>query len=93
MSPQFDWRLLPTAAMDWCDKHHRALFVLICDKELLFTTNVLHRIFSPCGGDVVHIARFRSMGDVHAWVNFYSPEDAMNAFYLLQCCQIYEGCC
>ena len=33
------------------------------------------------------------MGDVHARVNFYSPEDAIDAYYLLQGFQIYEGCC
>jgi len=33
------------------------------------------------------------MGDVHARVNFCSPKDAINAYCLLEDCQIYEGCC
>jgi len=56
--------------------------VIIRDKELLITSNVLNCIFSPCG-DVEHIARFQTMGDVLARVNFYSPEDAINAFCML----------
>jgi len=31
--------------------------------------------------------------DLLAWVNFYLPNDAIDAYYLLQGCQIYEGCC
>jgi len=75
--------LLPTAARGWSDKHYQALFVIIRDKELPITTNVLYRIFSPCR-DVEHIVRFRTMDDVHARVNFYSHEDAINTFYLLR---------
>ena len=50
------------------------------------------RIFSPCG-NVESTARFQIMGDVQARVNFYSPEDAIHAYCLLQGCQIYEGRC
>jgi len=37
------------AIMAWCDKHHRALFVTIHDKELPGTTRVLYQVFSLYG--------------------------------------------
>jgi len=64
--------------------------VIIRDKELPITTNVPHHVFSPYG-NVESIARFWTMGNVHARVNFYSPEDSIEAYCLLQGCQIYEG--
>jgi len=76
--------------MGWCDKHHRASFVIIRDKELPIATNVLYRVCSHCR-DVESIARFQTMGDVHSWVNFYSLEDAIDAYCWLKRCQIYEG--
>jgi len=33
------------------------------------------------------------MDEFHAQVNFYSPRDAVNAFYKLQGSQIYKDCC
>ena len=44
-------------------------------------------------GDVENITGFRTMGEFHARVNFYSTRDAVNAFCKLQGLQIYEGCC
>ena len=35
------------AIMAWCEKHHRALFVIIHGKELPLTTRVLYQVFSP----------------------------------------------
>lgn len=78
--------------MAWCEKHHRALFVIIHDKELPVTKNLLYQVFSPYG-EVEKIARFQTMGDFYARVNFYSHRDAVNAFCKLQGRQIYEGCC
>jgi len=56
--------------MVWCEKQQRALFVFIHDKELPVTTNVLYQVFSLYG-DVEKIARFPTMVDFHARVNFY----------------------
>jgi len=67
------------AIMGWCEKHQRALFVIIRDKELPITINVPYRIFFLCG-DVESVARFLTMGDVHAGLNFYSPEDTIDAY-------------
>ena len=74
----------------WCEKHHRALFVIIHDKALLVTTNILYLVFSHYR-DVEKIGRFQSMGNFHARVNFYSHRD-VNAFCKIQGHQIYEGC-
>ena len=71
--------MLPTAARGWSDKHYQALFVIIRDKELPITTNVLYRIFSP-HGDVEKIIGFQTMSDFHAQANFYSYGDANHAF-------------
>ena len=57
--------------MPWCEKYHRALFVIIHDKELPGTTHVLYQVFSPYG-EVEKISKFQTMGDFHARVNFYS---------------------
>ena len=81
--------------MTWCDKHHRALFVIIQKKpwpDRPITMNALYQVFSPYG-DVENIARFRTVGDFYAGVNFHSPRDAMNAFCKLQGHRIYEDCC
>jgi len=78
--------------MTWCEKHHRALFVIIYDKALPVTTNVLYQVFSPYG-DVEKISRFQTMGDFHTRVNFYSYRDVVHAFCKLQGRQIYDGCC
>jgi len=51
--------------MVWCEKHHRALFVIIHDIALPVTTNVLYQVFSP-DGDVEKIVRFQTMSDFHA---------------------------
>ena len=64
----------------------------IRDNELPIPTNVLYHVFSP-SGDVESIARFRTMRDVNARVNFYSPKDTIDAYCVLQGCQIYEGSC
>jgi len=32
------------ATMVWCEKYHRALFVIIHDKALLVMTNVLYQV-------------------------------------------------
>ena len=42
--------------MAWCEKH-RALFVIIHDKELPVTTRVLYEVFSPYG-EVEKIFKF-----------------------------------
>ena len=55
--------------MTWCEKHHQVLFVIIHDKTLLVTTNVLYQVFSPYV-DVEKIVRFQTRGDFHAQVNF-----------------------
>jgi len=78
--------------MAWCEKHHRALFVITHDKELPVTKNLLYQVFS-CYGEVEKIARFQTMGDFYARVNFYLHRDAVNAFCTLQGRHIYEGCC
>ena len=44
------------------EKHHRALFVIIHDKKLPVTKNLLYQVFS-CYGEVEKIARFQTMGD------------------------------
>jgi len=44
-----------------CEKHHRALFVIIHDKELLVTTHVLYQVFSLYG-EVENIFKFQTMG-------------------------------
>ena len=69
--------------MTSCEKHHRALFVIIHDKALLITTNVLYQVFSPYE-DVEKIARFQTRGDFHARVNLYSHKDVAHAFCKLQ---------
>jgi len=66
--------------------------VIIHDKELSITTNVLYQIFSPYG-EVEKIARFQRIGDFHFRVNFYPHRNAVNAFGKLQGRHIYEGCC
>ena len=78
--------------MAWCEKHHRALFVINHDKELSDTKNLLYQVFSRYG-EVEKIARFQKMDDFYARMNFYSHSDVVNAFCKLQCRQIYEGCC
>ena len=78
--------------MAWCEKHHRALFVIIHDKDLHVTTRVLYQVVSSYG-EVEKISKFQTIGDFHAWVNFYSHNDAVNAFCKLQGHQIYEECC
>jgi len=78
--------------MAWCEKHHRALFVIIHDKELPVTKNLLYQVFSHYG-EVEKIVRFQTMSDFYARVNFYSYRDAVNAFCKLQGRHIYEHCC
>ena len=78
--------------MGWCDKHHRALFVVIRNKPWLVTTSALNHFFS-LSRDVENITRFWTMGEFHTRVNFYSPRDVVNAFCKLQACQIYEDHC
>lgn len=73
-------------------KRHLALFVIICNKPWPITMNARYQVFSSYG-DVENIARFHTMGDFHARVNFHSPRDAVNAFCKLQGCRIYEDCC
>jgi len=53
--------------MGWCEKHHQALFMIIHNKELPATTNVLHQVLSPYG-EVERITKFQTMG------NFYAHE-------------------
>jgi len=57
--------------MVWCEEHYPALSVIIPDKTLLVTTNVMYQVFSPYR-DVKKIVRFQIMGDFYAQVNFYS---------------------
>jgi len=78
--------------MVWCDKHHRALFVVIHNKSWPVTTSALNHIFS-LHRDVENITRFWAIGEFHTRVNFYSPRDAVTAFCKLQERQIYEDCC
>jgi len=52
------------ATMTWCEKHHRALFVIIHDKALPVTINVLYQVFSPYA-DIEKIVRFQTRGDFH----------------------------
>jgi len=52
--------LLQVATMGWCGRHHQALFVIIHNKELPVTTNVLHQVFSPYG-EVENITKFQTM--------------------------------
>ena len=78
--------------MGWCEKHRRALFVIIHDKALSVMENVLYQVFSSYG-DVESNARFQTMGDFHARVNFYSYGDTVHAFCELQGRQIYDDCC
>ena len=66
--------------------------MIIHDKALPVTTNVLYQVFSPYG-DVEKIVRFQTKGDFHARVNFYSYWDTVHAFCKLQGRQIYDGCC
>jgi len=76
-----------TMTMVWCEKHRRALFLIIHDR-LLATTDVLYQVFSHYG-DEENIAQFLTMGDFHARVNLCSN---VHAFCKLQGCQICEGC-
>ena len=69
--------------MGWCENHHRALFVITHDKVLPVTTNVLYQVFYSYG-DTGKNARFQTMGDFHARVNFYSHSDIVLAFCKLQ---------
>ena len=62
----------------------------IHDKEVPVTTNVLYEFFPPYG-DVEKIAKFQTIGDFHARVNFYSHEDVVHAFWKLQGCQISDN--
>lgn len=52
--------------------------MIIHDKELPVTTNVLYEFFRH--GDVEKIAKFQTIGDFHARVNFCSHEDVVRAF-------------
>jgi len=61
---------------------HPLFFIIIRDKELPITTNVLYRVLSPYE-HVEKIARFQIMHDFHAQINF-SQWDAINAFCMLQ---------
>ena len=53
--------------------------MIIHDKTLPVTTNVLYQVFSPYE-DVEKIVRFQTRVDFHARVNFYSYRDAVHAF-------------
>jgi len=75
--------------MGWCEKHHRALFMIIHNKELPITNNVPYQVFSPYG-EVEKIAKFQTIGDFQARVNFYPHLNAVNAFYKFQGHQIYD---
>ena len=66
--------------------------MIIHDKAISVTTNVLYQVFSPYG-DIEKIARFQTRGDFHALVNLYSHKDAVYAFCELQGHQIYDPCC
>jgi len=77
--------------MAWCEKHHQALFVITHDRELRVATNILYQAFPY--EQVEKIARFRTMADFYAAINFYSHGDVVKAFCKLQGHQIYEGCC
>ena len=77
--------------MGCCDKRYRTLFVVMHNKPWPVTTSALNHVFSLYG-DVENITRFRTMGEFHARVNFYSPIDAVNTFCELQGHQIYEDC-
>jgi len=64
--------------------------MIIHDKELPVTTNVLYQVlFLWRRGK---IAKFQTMGDFHARMNFYSNRDDVNAFCRLQGRRIYEAC-
>jgi len=69
--------------MAWCEKQNRALFVIIHDKELPVTKNLLYQVFSRYE-EVDKITRFQTMGDFYARVNFNSHRDAVNPFCKLQ---------
>ena len=65
--------------------------MIIHDKALPVTTNVLYQVFSPYG-ELEKIARFQKRGDFHARVNFYSYREAVHAFCKLQGRRIYDCC-
>jgi len=69
--------------MAWCEKHLRALSVIIHDKELPVTMHVLYHFFSPYG-DVEKISKFQTMENSHARVNLYSHKDVVSAFCKLE---------
>jgi len=51
--------------MGWCDKYHRALFVVIHNRPWPVTTSALNHVFFLYG-DVENITRFQTMGEFHA---------------------------
>jgi len=66
--------------------------VIIRNKELPIKTHVLNQVFSPYG-EVEKTAKFQTMGDFCAPMNFYSHMDVVNVLCKLRGHQIYENCC
>jgi len=77
--------------MGWCSKHHCSLFVITHNKPWPVTTSALLNVLSPYR-DVESIARFWTIRNFHAHVNFYYLRDYVNAFHKLQRHRIREYC-